>query len=130
MSAPKNRTAAEIETYETLSPLVESMHEDIRELTRKNQNTPLSTPKIQMINRLLTQVRAFLKDEPTASLLDLLDEPLIPQNADALLALGQYKAALDRYFEKYTDQDSFGDARTWKPALANRLCAAQSLWVA
>jgi hypothetical protein len=115
MSPKTTVTASDVERYETLRPLIESLHEDVKELTRKSQSIPLSKVKVQMINRLLAQVKKLLQPEPTAAFLDLLEEDLLPQNADALLVLGQHKAALDQYHEKYTDEDQYNeDQRTWR----------------
>ena len=100
--------------FKTLVPLVESMHDDVRELARKNQNAPLSKSRVSMINRLLSGVKILLKEEPTAEYLPLLDEETLPQNADALLTLGQFKAALDQFREKYTYFEEDEEQTYWR----------------
>jgi hypothetical protein len=105
---------AEFVRYKTLIPLVESMHSDIRELSRKNQNAPLSNSRISMINRLLTDAQDLLKNEPTAAYLPILDQATVPQNADALLILGQFKAALNQFLSKYTYYDEDEEGTFWR----------------
>ena len=107
-------TYSDVTQYETLLPLIESVHRDIRELSRKNQNAPISKSRIAMINRLLGDVKKLLSDEPAAPYLELLDEAAIPQNADALLILGQFKAALDLFKEKYNYYDQIDGQTHWR----------------
>jgi DNA repair exonuclease SbcCD ATPase subunit len=101
------------EEFETLLPLIEALREDIRELTLKNQSAPLSQTKIQMINRLLAQVKTLLKEEPSAPFLDTLESDLVPQNADAVLVLGQFKAALRQYRERHAEYDEISESWIW-----------------
>jgi hypothetical protein len=106
--------AAAVEMYDTFVPLVESMHGDVRELSRKSQTSPLSKSRIEMINRLLGNVKESLKNEPTVAYLPLLDEALLPQNADALLILGQFEAAMKEFKEKYAEYDPFSEQYVWR----------------
>ena len=57
----------------------------------------ISSKKIKILNRILTDIREVLSGEETVAYLDLLDEEKLPQNSDAVLVLGQYLAALDRF---------------------------------
>jgi len=102
-------SSAQLEQYETLLPLLEAMLEDVRQLALKSQSAALSKSRIAMMNRLLTDVQKLLKDEPAAAYLQVLDETTVPQNADALLVLGQFRAALEQFREKYTYEDGDGD---------------------
>jgi hypothetical protein len=106
-------TAVQMALYETLLPLIESMHTDIRELSRKSQNAVISKSRITMINRLLADAKKLLDAEPSAPYLQLLDEEALPQNADAFLVLGQFKAALDQFEEKYTYYDDEERTSCW-----------------
>ena len=106
-------TSVEFAQYTTLLPLVEAMHDDIRELSRKNQNAAISKSRIAMINRRLGDLKKLLNREPTAPYLELLDEETVPQNADVLLILGQFKAALDQFKEKYTYYDEDEEDTYW-----------------
>lgn len=104
----------ELKRFQTLLPLLESMHSDIRELSRKNQNTPLSKSRIEIVNRLLTDTKTLLADEPTAQYLPTMDEATIPQNADALIILGQFMAAMDQFRKKYTYFDDDEELTFWR----------------
>ncbi len=98
-------TNEEIDRYETLFPLIQSLHQDVQELAKKKQDGALTKARIALINRLLADVRAFLKKQPSVAYLDLLDEAAIPQNGDGLLVVGQYLAALHHYKDRYTYRD-------------------------
>lgn len=100
--------------FQTLLPLLESMHNDIRELSKKSQNTPLSKSRIEIINRLLADAKLLLANEPTAQYLPTMDEATIPQNADALIILGQFMAAMDQFRKKYTYFDDDEEMRYWR----------------
>ena len=104
---------ANVEEFKTLLPLIEAVHDDFKELTRKNQNVPLSPTKIQMVNRLLARVKELLREEPSGAFLDLLNEDVIPQNSDALLILGQHKAALHRYRERWAQYSDISQSWVW-----------------
>ena len=107
-------TVAELAQYETLLSLLEAMHEDIRQLALKSQTSALSKARIAMMNRLLADLQKLLKNEPAAPYLQLLDEATVPQNADALLVLGQFRAALDQFREKYTYEDEDALEKVWR----------------
>jgi hypothetical protein len=107
---PKKVAKREQEEFETLLPLLEALHEDIKELSRKSQNAPLSETKIRMINRLLARVKSLLQREASAEFLDSLDPDLIPQNADALLILGQYKAAMHSFRRAHATYDGIDES--------------------
>jgi len=107
-------TPSEVARYETLLPLFQSMHEDVTALSLKSQSAVLSKSRIEMINRLLGDVKTLLAKEPTASYLSTLDEAIVPQNADALLIFGQFKAALEQFKDKYTYLDDDEDQEVWR----------------
>ena len=107
-------TSAELAQYETLLPLLAAMHEDIRQLALKSQTAALSKSRIAMMNRLLADVKKLLKNEPAAAYLEVLDEATVPQNADALLVLGQFKAALEQFRRKYTYEDEDDGETMWR----------------
>jgi len=116
MTRPKDPclSSDELTRFQTLLPFVKSMHSDIRELSRKNQNAALSKSRIDIINRLLADVKSLLANEPTAEYLPTIDDATVPQNADALIILGQFTAAMDQYKNKYTYFDVDEDAVCWR----------------
>ncbi|HUK43495.1 MAG TPA: hypothetical protein VLW48_03530 [Candidatus Bathyarchaeia archaeon] len=107
-------TAAERLQYETLVPLLDAMHEDIRQLALKSQTSALSKSRIAMLNRLLADAQKLLKHEPAAAYLQVLDEATVPQNADALLVLGQFKAALEQFRDRYMYYDEDEGETVWR----------------
>ena len=102
-------TSAQLAQYETILPLFQAMHDDVQQLTLKSQTAALSKSRIAMMNRLLADVQKLLKDEPAAAYLSVLDEATVPQNADALLVMGQFKAVRGQFREKYTYEDDDGE---------------------
>lgn len=107
-------TSAELSQYETLVPLLDAMHDDIRQLALKSQSSALSKSRIAMLNRLLVDAQKLLKHEPAAAYLQALDEATVPQNADALLVLGQFKAALEQFRERYMYYDDDQGETVWR----------------
>jgi hypothetical protein len=94
-------TDAEIERYNYLSPMLDSALEEMREFAKKKQDGIVSATKIKLINRLLKDLKEILGREASAEYLDMLDEQQLPQNSDAVLVLGQYRAALDSFRGKH-----------------------------
>ena len=70
---------------------------EMREFSKRKQEGIISSKKIKILNRILTDIREVLSGEETVAYLDLLDEEELPQNSDAVLVLGQCLAALDRF---------------------------------
>ena len=101
------------ERYEYLTPLLESMYAEFKELTKRKHDAALSDNKIKIVNRLLEQISIVLSDEPTKDFLDLIDKDAIPQNSDVLIMLGQYKTALEQFFEKYRHYDRIDHEHKW-----------------
>lgn len=54
-----------------------------------------------MLNRLLTDVRGVLQEEDSVTYLENISEEELPQNSDAVLILGQYRAALDSFKKRH-----------------------------
>ena len=101
-------TDDEIIKFEMLNELAESIYLEMKEFSKKKPDDALNPFKVKNVNRVLTQL-TFLINEPTASFLDLLDDETLPTNSDAILIIGQFKASMDNYRNKYTNQ-----YRRWK----------------
>ena len=114
---PRNKqqsSKVDVERYQTLRPLLDGLYRDVRELAARKQDGPMAKPMIAMINRLLRDVKEFLKNEQTYAYLELLDEAMVPKNSDALLLLGQFRSAMETYFDKYTSPSPMDeDERIW-----------------
>ena len=104
-------TDAQVVKFQMLNELADSIYIEMKEFSKKKPDDALNAFKVKNVNRVLTQLKDFLKEEPTVSFLDLLDEQTLPSNSDAILIIGQFKAAMDNYRKKYTT-----NYQRWKTA--------------
>jgi hypothetical protein len=104
-------TKGQAEQFDMLFPILESVFNELKELSKKKQDGALNTVKVQMTNRILSKVKTILRNDPTIEFLDLLDEVSLPTNSDAVLIIAQFKAAMEQYKEKYYGWD--GNDHTW-----------------
>lgn len=103
----------QVEKYERLSPLLESIFEEVKEFSKKKPDGPLNQLKVKMINKILKQVKDFLSSEPTVEFLELLDDETLPTNSDAVLIIGQFKTVLDQFKSKFYGWDNYISERRW-----------------
>jgi hypothetical protein len=94
-------TDAQIAKFEYLSPMLNSALSEMREFAKKKHDGIVSSTKIKILNRLLTDLRVILEREDSLNYLDLLSEDQLPQNSDAVIILGQYRAALDSFQKRH-----------------------------
>lgn len=73
------------------------LHEDLNAKSRFGYRTPLSPIAIHEANMVLDDVRIFLGDFQDHITLAPFDEAAPPMYIDALIRVGQYKAALRTY---------------------------------
>jgi hypothetical protein len=97
--APTNREA--VEGYETTAHIFGALFREIKELAKKKPDASMSAFKVKQVNRLLGDIKAFLKDAPEQKYLDLLDDETLPQVADALVVMAQYEGALKGFRERH-----------------------------
>ena len=107
-------TEQDIEKYKILVPLLEKMQIELKELSKKKQDGQLNELKVKLVNRVLTQIKDFLQDEPTAEFLDILDKDTLPSNSDAVLILSQFDAALQAFRTKYNYYDPLVHKKRWR----------------
>lgn len=81
----------------TISPLLKSAFDEVKELSKKKQDEELNLKKVKVINRLLEKAKEILKDEPTIDYLELLDEDDLPSNSDAVLIMSQFISAMNKF---------------------------------
>ena len=97
-SKEAKKTAEEhIKLYETISPLLHSAFNEVKEFSKKKEDEPLNLKKVKMINRLLEKAKVVLKNEPTVEFLDMLDEDDLPSNSDAVLTMSQFISAMNKF---------------------------------
>lgn len=87
--------------YEGVIEAFKHLNKEVKELGMKKPSETLSQSKVQFINRVLTDIRAFLSDEPEGRYLDLLNDDSLPQYSDAILILSQYEGALSGFQKRY-----------------------------
>jgi hypothetical protein len=104
-SAGAKPTKANAEQFDMLFPILESVYNEIKELSKKKQDGLLNEIKVKTTNRILSKVKSFLSDDPSIEFLDLLDEVLLPTNSDAVLIIAQFKAAMEQYKAKHFGWD-------------------------
>ncbi len=97
----KAPTEEQIEKFAYLSPMLDSALKEMREFSKKKQDGIVSATKIRILNRLLSDIRDVLAAEESVAYLDPLSEEDLPQNSDAVLVLGQYRAALNSFRERH-----------------------------
>jgi hypothetical protein len=107
----KAPTESQVAKFEYLSPMLDSALSEMREFAKKRQDGMVSATKIKILNRLLTDIRRILEHEESVAYLDLLSEDQLPQNSDAVIVLGQYRAALNSFQEKHSHEINFRE--TW-----------------
>jgi hypothetical protein len=100
----------QVDKFKFLSPMLDSALSEMREFAKKKQDGIVSKTKIKILNRLLTDIKNVVRHEESAGYLDLLSEEELPQNSDAVLVLGQYRAALDSFETRNRTSDY---TRTW-----------------
>jgi hypothetical protein len=101
INAGKKPTKANAEQFDMLSPILDSVYIEIKELSKKKQDGALNEIKVKMTNRILAKVKLILNYDPTLEFLDLLDEVSLPTNSDAVLIIAQFKAAMHQYKDKH-----------------------------
>lgn len=102
-----------VEKFNMLSPMLDSALSEMREFSKKKQDGILNPLKVKLINRLLNDIKTSLSSDPSTGYLDVLDEETLPQNSDAVLVLGQFRAAMDQFKSKYYGYDRENHDHRW-----------------
>jgi hypothetical protein len=103
-------TTAEISEFEALEGQIESLHQELSTLVKKNPSDLLNKFKLGLINSLLTRSNALLGDQrkPFSDFVQF-DTDALPSNSDVLLVIGQYLSAL----EKLRADNIYQEYDTW-----------------
>ncbi len=104
-------TSSAVEAYESTINIFQGLFREIKELSKKKSETTMSKFKVNQINRLLSDIRDFLKKEPEAKYLDLFDDETLPQTADAVVVMAQYEGALKGFRGRHFG--FYGRGHTW-----------------
>lgn len=103
MAKNKYPTRKKVKEYFLLSQLLNSIYEEMKEFSKKKPDDLLNHFKVKNVNRVLSQIKTLLSNEPTNQFLDVLDDDNLPSNSDAILVIGQFKASMKRFHNKYAD---------------------------
>ncbi|WP_277560372.1 hypothetical protein [Acinetobacter beijerinckii] len=87
--------------HEYLSPFLNSMYQEFKDLAKKNPDAVISKGKIKIANRLLEKLCTIFEGKSYSDLLDLLDENDLPQASDVALILSQYQSAMEQFKEEH-----------------------------
>ncbi len=94
-------TDAAVATYQASTPIFEGLIREIRELSKKKPDATMSTGKVKIVNRVLSDLLEILKPEPAGKYLDALDDESLPQVSDAVLTMVQFESALHSFESRY-----------------------------
>lgn len=97
----KHTSREKAELCEATLSLLEAMHVEFKELSKKKPEAVLSKSKVKIVNRLLESCRKVLDSEQSLNYLDLIEEDDVPQNSDVVLMLSQYVAAMRQFRSTY-----------------------------
>lgn len=100
-NSKKSPTKNDVEQFDIAFPMLLSLLDEIKELSKKKQDGLLNAYKVKMINKLLEKFLNILRNEPTKEYLNLLDEEVLPSNSDAVLTLVQFRSALVQFKNKH-----------------------------
>lgn len=96
---------ADIVKYEMLEKLINSSFAEMKEFSKKKPDELLNKFKVTSLNRILAPIKELLKDEPTLSFLDLLDEDTIPSYSDSILIIAQFQSAMAQFKSTFYGYD-------------------------
>ena len=103
----------EVDKFERMSPLLNSIFREMKEFAKKKPDDPINVLKVRMINKILSQVKEFLKTDPNVEFLELLDEETLPTNSDTVIIIGQFRAILDQFQTRYFFRDDQYSDQRW-----------------
>lgn len=111
---PNLPTEAEIVKYEMLEKLLNSSFVEMKEFSKKKPDELLNKFKVNSLNRILGPIKELLKNEPTISFLDLLDEDSIPSYSDSILIIAQFQSAMSQFKSTYRGMTTqYESSRRW-----------------
>jgi hypothetical protein len=116
-------TAARVEEFEMLWGHLSSLYSDVESLAKRKQDGIMSKTRVATVNVVLKEVLAFLEGQPSSKFLEFLDDESLPQNADSLIFLGQYMAAMKSFARANSRDDDYSPLRKW-----NGVDLAVDLW--
>ena len=93
---------SQVDKYEMLYPVLNTLQLSINELSKKKPDGAMNKLKVQMANKILSQAKELLSDEPEVQFLEILDDEILPSYSDSLLIISQYKTVMDKFKQRNT----------------------------
>lgn len=106
-------TKLQAEEFDMLSPLLDALCVETKELSKKKQDGVLNLLKVKMINKILLRIKTILEHDSSVEYLELLDEESLPTNSDASFMLSQFQAAMTQFRKKHYGYQSFSGTYEW-----------------
>ena len=106
-------TNKKISGYETTGPLLKALYEEMQTLSKKNPEKTINASKVKLVNRLLSDIKEILYEEPDDKYLDLLDDENLPQYSDVVLMLSQFSTAMREFRKRYRTIERDFDQNEW-----------------
>jgi hypothetical protein len=91
------RAMSYLKRFALAEPMLDSIYGEMKELSKKSPDGPLNKLKVKMINRVLTDLKAALGNEPSAVYLDFFGRRGASIEQRRVLILSQYSAACARF---------------------------------
>jgi hypothetical protein len=111
--ANKSPTKAQVAEFEMLWPILRSLLNETKELSKKKADNPLNKLKVGMINKILVRLKEILSDDPSVEFLEVLDSDILPSNSDAVFIIAQYDSAMKQFHDKHQRYDSRSSSYKW-----------------
>ena len=107
-------TEIEIDTFETLQGQLDSFHQEMTALSKKNPNDLINKFKLGLVNAVLKKANAFLgkKLMPFPDF-QTFDEETLPSTSDVLLIVSQYLSAFEKLRSDNIEYNSLQEKWHW-----------------
>jgi hypothetical protein len=87
---------AEVDDFEKIQGQLQSFHQELTGLSKKNPHDGLNTFKLGLMNSLLRRANDLLDGRRPFDDFQQFDESAVPSNSDVLLIVSQYLSALEK----------------------------------
>jgi hypothetical protein len=94
-------TPEKVEIFEKAVHVFIALHNEVKTHAQKKPDAILSATKVDMINKLLSDLLVMLHDEPDVVYLSKLDDADLPTASDACLMLAQFQACVTTFERRY-----------------------------
>lgn len=109
----KGVARSKADAYEGVINVFETVFREVKEQAKKKAEATLNQSKMRVINRILEDVKAVVKDEPEAKYLEALDDDELPQMGDAVIVMAQYEGALKGFRARYYGWNTLDHKEGW-----------------